>query len=78
MIYKNKLITSILYKVNAVTVSPLSIKDGEDGLKVNESTGKAYIRVHQLQELSVITMKTIFVEIAIMIVMHCLVVLIPV
>ena len=43
MIYKNKLITSILYKVNAVTVSPLSIKDGEDGLKVNESTGKAYI-----------------------------------
>ena len=43
MIYKNKLITSILYKVNAITVSPLSIKDGEDSLIVNESTGKAFI-----------------------------------
>ncbi|NLK70095.1 MAG: hypothetical protein GX286_01470 [Clostridiales bacterium] len=43
MIYKNKLIETIQYKVDAVTVSPLSIKDGDDNLKLDNTTGKFYI-----------------------------------
>ena len=43
MIYKNELIESVKYKVIAVNVSPVSIKDGEDNIKIDEFTGKAYI-----------------------------------
>jgi len=43
MIYKNKLIKTIQYKVDAITISPLSIKDGDNNLKFDNSTGKFYI-----------------------------------
>lgn len=43
MIYKNRLLNTIRYNVKATTVSPLSIKDGEDNLKIDGLTGKMYI-----------------------------------
>lgn len=43
MIYKNRLIKVIRYSVRATTVSPLSIRDDEERLKIDEFTGKAYI-----------------------------------
>jgi len=43
MIYKNRIIETIQYKVDAVTVSPISIKGDEDNLKVDSITGKFYI-----------------------------------
>lgn len=43
MIYKNKLIETIRYKVDTVTLSPLSIKEDEESLKIDEVTGKFYI-----------------------------------
>lgn len=43
MIYKNRLVKTVRYKVDAVTVSPLSIKQDEENLKIDETTGKFYI-----------------------------------
>lgn len=43
MIYKNKLIETIKYSVEATSISPVSIRDGEDCLKIDELTGKVYI-----------------------------------
>jgi len=43
MIYKNRLIETIKYKVDAVTVSPLSIKEDEEKLKIDDVTGRFYI-----------------------------------
>lgn len=57
MIYKNKLIETIQYKVDAVTVSPLSIKDGDDNLKLDNTTGKFYIPGSSVAEHFEITMK---------------------
>jgi len=43
MIYKNRLLKTIRYNVKATTISPLSIRDSEDNLKIDEFTGKVYI-----------------------------------
>jgi len=43
MIYKNRLLETISYKVDAVTVSPLSIKEDEGNLKTDDVTGRFYI-----------------------------------
>lgn len=43
MIYKNKLFDAVTYKVDAVTVSPLSIKGDEENLKIDDKTGKFFI-----------------------------------
>jgi len=43
MIYKNKLVESIIYEIDAVTASPVSIKADRDTLKVDDVTGKFYI-----------------------------------
>lgn len=43
MIYKNELTERVKYKVVATNISPVSIKDGDDNIKIDELTGKAYI-----------------------------------
>lgn len=43
MIYKNKLLRTIRYNVKATTTSPLSIRNNDDNLKIDELTGKVYI-----------------------------------
>jgi len=43
MVYKNKLIETIRYQVDAVTASPVSIKGDDDNLKIDSITGKFYI-----------------------------------
>ncbi|HHV29773.1 MAG TPA: hypothetical protein GXX73_09315 [Clostridium sp.] len=43
MIYKNRLLKTIRYNVKATTISPLSIRDSEDNLKIDELTDKVYI-----------------------------------
>ncbi len=43
MIYKNKLIETIKYTVKATSISPVSIRDNSDFLKIDVLTGKVYI-----------------------------------
>ncbi len=43
MIYKNKLIETVRYSVEATSISPVSIRDDSDCLKIDELTGKVYI-----------------------------------
>ncbi|HAA42591.1 MAG TPA: hypothetical protein DCE02_01095 [Ruminiclostridium sp.] len=43
MIYKSKLTETVKYEVAATNISPVSVKDGEDNIKIDELTGKAYI-----------------------------------
>jgi len=43
MIYKTRLIETVSYKVEAINISPLSIKGDEDSLKTDDKTGRFYI-----------------------------------